>query len=90
MSAMTSQITGNSIVCATIDSDYQEIKHQSSTLQQAFSEPIRRWTLDFSHEGLVKPIVFPVHGVIMHIYTWLKMHLNHFSLSVYARNMALR
>ena len=52
MSAMASQITGVSIVYATVCSGADQRKHQSSS-PLAFVWAIHRWPVNFQHEGPV-------------------------------------
>ena len=65
MSAMASQITGDSIVC----SGANQRKHQSSA-SLAFVRGIHRWPVDSLHKGPVTRIMFSFDEVIMK-YGWL-------------------
>ena len=64
MRAMTSQITGVSIVCWTVSSGVYQIKHQNSA-SLAFVKGIHRWPVDSPYKGQVTWKMFPFDGVIM-------------------------
>ena len=66
MSAMSSQITGVSIVYSTECSGADQRKHQSSALL-AFVRGIHRWTLNSPHKGPVTRKMFPSDDVIMNV-----------------------
>ena len=70
LSAMVSQITGVLIVCSTVCSGADQIKHQSST-SLAFVRGIHRWP----HKGPVTRICFHImtslwiaHGILLLIF----------------------
>ena len=63
MSAMTSQITCISIVCWTVCSGADQIKHQISTSPDLV-RGIHRWSLDSPHKGPVKRKMFPFDDVM--------------------------
>ena len=58
MNAMTSQITGVSIVCLTVGSGADQRKHQNSA-SLAFMRGIHRWPVDSPHERPVTWKMFP-------------------------------
>ena len=64
MSAMTSQITGVSIVCATVVSGVYQRKHQSSA-SLAFVRGIHRRPVNSPHKMPVTRKLFPFDDVIM-------------------------
>ena len=64
MSAMTSQITGNSIVCSTVCFNAHQRKYESSA-SLAFVRGIYRWPVDSSQKGPVMRKLFPFDDVIM-------------------------
>ena len=64
MSAMASQITGNSIVYSTVCSGTDQRKHQSSA-PLAFVRGIHRWPVNSPHKRPVTPKMFPFDDVIM-------------------------
>ena len=64
MSAMTSQITGVSMVCSTVCSGADWGKHQSSALL-AFVTGFHRWPMNSPHKGPVTRKMFPFDDVIM-------------------------
>ena len=64
MSAMTSQITGVSIVCSTLGSNTDQRKHLSSA-SLAFVRGIHRWPVNSLHKWPVTRRRFPLDDVIM-------------------------
>ena len=64
MSAMASQITGVSIVCATVCSGANQGKYQCST-SLASVRGSHRWPVDSPHKGPVTWKIFPFDDVIM-------------------------
>ena len=62
-SAMASQITGVSLVCPTVCSGTDQIKHQSST-SLAFVMGIHLWPTDSHHKRPVTRKMFPFDDVI--------------------------
>ena len=64
MSMMVPQITSLMIVCSTIYSGADQIKHQSS-VSLAFVRGIHRWPVKSLHKGPVTQKKFPFDGVIM-------------------------
>ena len=64
MSVMASQITSVSIVCSTVCSGVDQIKHQSSALL-AFVRGIHQWPGDFPHKGPITPTMFLFDAVSM-------------------------
>ena len=64
MSAIAAQITGISIVCSTVVSGTDQIKHQSSA-SLAFVRGIHRWTMNPLHKRPVTRKIFPFDDVIM-------------------------
>ena len=64
MSAMGSQITGVSIVCAAVCSGTGQRKYQSSA-SPAFFMGIYRWQVDSPHKGPVTRKMFPLDDVII-------------------------
>ena len=64
MSAVTSQITGVSIVYSTVCSSADQRRHQSSA-SLAFMRGIHRWPLNSSHKGSVTLHIFSFDDVIM-------------------------
>ena len=77
MAAMTSQITGVSIVYLTIWSDAYQWKHQSSA-SLAFVRGIHRWPVNSPHKWPVTRKMFPFDDVIiLEGIGWLMcVHLN--------------
>ena len=75
MSAMTSQITGASVVCSTVGSGTDQRKSQSSA-SLAFVRGIHRWPMNSPHKRPVTRKMFPFDEVIMHIKqsVWLSCH----------------
>ena len=67
MRTMASQITSLTIVYATLYSDAEERKHQSSA-SLAFVRGIHRWLVNSPHKGPVTRKMFPFDDVIMTIY----------------------
>ena len=67
MSAMTSQITGNTIVCSTVCSGADQRKHQSSA-PLALVRRIHRWPVNSPHKGPVTRKIFPFDDVIMRVF----------------------
>ena len=65
MGAMTFQITGVSIVCATVCLGADQIKHQSPA-SLAFVRGIHRWPVNSPHDGPVTRKMFPFDDVIMY------------------------
>ena len=73
MSAITSQITGVSIVCANVCSGADKKNQSSASL--VFVSKIHRWPVDSLHKGPVARKMFPFDDVIMgHISYGLKHH----------------
>ena len=66
MSAITSQITGISIVYSTVCSGAGQRKHQSS-VSLAFMRGIHRWPLNSLHKGPVTRKMFPFDDGIMNL-----------------------
>ena len=64
MNAMASQLTGISIVCATVCSGTDQRKHQSSA-SLAFLRGIHQWPVDSPHKGPVRRKMFSFDDVIM-------------------------
>ena len=64
MSAMTSQITGVSIICLIVGSGEDQRKHQSSA-PLAFVRGIHRWPVNSPHKGPVTRKMFPFDDIIM-------------------------
>ena len=64
MSAMASQITSLTIVCATVYSGVDQRKHQSSA-SLALVRGIHRWPVNSPHKGPVTRKMFPFDDVIM-------------------------
>ena len=64
MSAMTSQITGFTIVSPTVCSGADQRKHQSST-SLAFKRGIYLWLVNSQHNGPVTRKMFPLDEVIV-------------------------
>ena len=64
MSAVASQITSVSIVCATVGSGADQRKHQSSA-SRAFVRGIHRWPVNYPHKGPVTRKMFLFDDVIM-------------------------
>ena len=64
MSAISTQITGVSIVCAIVCLGADQRKHQSSA-SLAFVRGIHRWPVDSPHKGPVTQTMFPFDDVIM-------------------------
>ena len=64
INAMASQITDVSIVCSTVCSGADQIKHQSFA-SLAFVRGIPRWPVVSSNKGLVTRKMFPFDDVIM-------------------------
>ena len=76
MRAMTSQITGVSIVCSTVCSGTDQRKHQSSA-SLAFVRRIHRWPVNSPHKGPVTRKMCPFDDVIM---TYLIQMVNHYGM----------
>ena len=70
--AMSSQITGVSIVYLTVYSGADQRKHQSST-PLAFVRGIHRWPVNSPHKGPVTRIMIPFDDAIMH---WIHVSLS--------------
>ena len=68
MSAISSQITGVSIVCPTLVSGTNQSKYQSSA-SLAFVRGIHRSPVNSPHKRPVTRKMFPFDDVIMHIWT---------------------
>ena len=68
MSAMTSKITGVSIVCSTVSSGTDQRKHQSSA-PLAFVRRIHRSPLNSPHKSSATRNMFPFDDVIMNGFT---------------------
>ena len=88
MSAMTSQITGVSIIYSTVCSGADQRKHQSSA-SLAFVKGIHRWPVNSPHKGPVTRTMFPFDDVIMKYVElilitliWQYSHLRQFPKSV--------
>ena len=64
MSAMSSQITGVPIVCVTVCSGADQMRHQSSA-SLAFVRGIHRWPVNSPHKGPVTLNIFPFDDVTM-------------------------
>ena len=64
MSAMTSQITGVSIVCSNVCSGADERTHQSFG-SYAFASGIHPWPVDSPHKGPVTQKMFTFDGVTL-------------------------
>ena len=64
MSAMASQITGVSILCSTVCSGADQIKHQSST-SLSFVRGIHRWPVDSPPKRPVKRKILALDDIIM-------------------------
>ena len=64
MSAMTSEITGVSIIYSIVCSGADQRKHQSSS-SPAFVRVIHRWPMNSLHRGRLTRKVFPFNDVIM-------------------------
>ena len=62
MIAMSSQITGVSIICSAVCSDADQIKHQSP--ESLTFRGIYRWPVDSPHKGPVTRKMFPFDDVI--------------------------
>ena len=73
MSAMTSQITGVSIVYSTVCSGPNQRKHRSSA-SLAFVRGIHRWPVNSLHKGPVTRKMFPFDAVIMFTSSWQDNH----------------
>ena len=64
MNAMTSQITGVSIVCSSVCSGADQREHQSSA-SLAFVRGVHRQSVDSPHKGPVTRKMFPYDDVII-------------------------
>ena len=64
MSAVSSQITGVSIVCPTVCLGADQRKYQSSA-SLVFVRGFHRWQMDSLHKGTITRKVFPFDEVIM-------------------------
>ena len=64
MSAMESQITGESMICSTVCSGSDQRKHQSSA-SLTFVRGIHRWLVVYPHKGPVTWKMLPFDDVIM-------------------------
>ena len=65
MGAMASQITSLTIVCSTVYSGADQIKHQSSAWLALCVRGIPRWPVNSPHKGPVTRKRFPFDDVIM-------------------------
>ena len=83
MSAMTSKITGISIVWRTVWSGTHERKHQSSA-SLAFVRGIHWWSVDSPHKRPVTWKVFPFDDVIMS-WHWCVPHTLYYSRPCYKK-----
>ena len=78
--AMAHKITIVSIVCPTVCSDADQIKHQSSA-SLAFVRGIHRWSVDYPHKWQVNRKMFPFDDVIVQwflsfFFNIFNIHLN--------------
>ena len=64
VSAMASQITGDSIVCSTVCSGADQRKHQSSA-SLAFVRGMHQWPVNSLHTGSVTRKIFPFHDDVI-------------------------
>ena len=64
MNAIASQIICISVVCSTVCSGADEIKHQSSA-SVPFVRGIPQWPVDSPHKGPVTRKMFPIDDVVM-------------------------
>ena len=94
MSAMTSQITGVSIVYSNVCSSADQRRHQSSA-SLAFVGAIRRWPVNsespphpntHAHKGPVTRTMFPFDDLIM---TWISLTRNVFHLHQHSRDAGI-
>ena len=84
-----SQITGSSIVYSTACSEWQQSKHQRSSLPPHPPSCktivyIHRWPVDFPHKGPIMQIAFLCHGIMMETIAW------HIIKTIAAQPMALK
>ena len=80
MSAMTSQISGVSIVCSTVCASTDQRKYQSPGAL-AFVRGIHVWPVDSPHKGPVTRKMFPFDNVMMyhHLLSCHPRHVNRFA-----------
>ena len=70
MSTMVSKITSVSIVCTTVCSGADQIKHKSSA-SMAFVSGIHRWPVTSLHKGPVMQKMFPFDDIMDKITTFV-------------------
>ena len=90
MSAMTSQITGVSIVHLTVCSGADQRKHQSSA-SLAFVRGLHTWPVNSPHKGPVTRKMFPFDDVIMStlvlVTAWCHQPTSHYLSQYWPRSM---